>query len=281
MASELVKKDQNLPTSIDDDGFEGWTDSIEGSDRPQNAGLIKGELLKFSNDGIWKTRDGELVDTNIEHVAYGVVRVVQKWRDQKPIETIVLEPHQKFPNVKKMNDDTPREEWSEGPGGLRGPWQAQHFLYTFDPKKLSWSTFPCGTIGGAIAFEQLCTRTNLMRRVRGQGVYAVIKLSRTWWNVRGGRWRPHFQIERWVRFDGDGTSDVEALPKAKAETIAEAAPPPPPIEEVEPVSLAEEMNDEMPLFDESETKPAAPRPTARRDIKPTAKAKSPPTRRRA
>jgi hypothetical protein len=56
------------------------------------------------------TRDGDEIPTDLELVAVDVGRVVQKWQEQQPVETIILEPHQKFPDVKEMNEKIPREE---------------------------------------------------------------------------------------------------------------------------------------------------------------------------
>jgi hypothetical protein len=127
--SDIVKKD---PTSID--GFAGWDDGVEGDDRPEGAGLIQGTLAKFNNEAAWVTRDGDELPADLELAAVNIVRVVQRWQDQQPVETIVLEPHQKFPDIEAMNEKIPRQEWVEGPSGeLRGPWQAQHVLYLLDP----------------------------------------------------------------------------------------------------------------------------------------------------
>ena len=97
--------------------------------------------------------------------------------DQKPAETIILAPHQKFPDVAKLNADVPREEWVEGPdGNPRGPWQAQHIVYLLDPTTMDRFSFPTGTIGGAIAVRDLTDKVKWMRRFRGQSVLAVVSL---------------------------------------------------------------------------------------------------------
>jgi hypothetical protein len=161
--SDIVKKD---PTNIDN--FAGWDDGVEGDDRPEGAGIIQGNLDKFANEGDWETRDGEKIDTNVERVAVNVIRVVQKWCDQQPVETKILEPHQKFPDLEELNEKTPREEWVEGPDGqMRGPWQAQHILYTVDLTTMDKFTFPTGTVGGKIAIRELRDKIVWMRRLRG------------------------------------------------------------------------------------------------------------------
>ena len=122
MSDDIVKKPPNVI-----DNFAGWDDGIEGDDRPQGAGIIQGTLVKFTNEAMWVTRDGDELPPDLELIAVDVGRVVQRWQDAQPVETIILEPHQLFPDIEEMNEKVPRKEWVEGPDGQpRGPWQAQH-----------------------------------------------------------------------------------------------------------------------------------------------------------
>jgi hypothetical protein len=291
MCSDIVKRD---PTSID--GFAGWDDGVEGDDRPESAGVIRGVLIKFTNEGEWTTRDGDQLPADLELAAVDVVRVVQKWQDQQPVETIILQANQKFPDIEKMNAETPQEEWVEGPDGqMRGPWQGQHILYLLDLKTMDRFTFPTGTVGGRIAVRELRDKLMWMRRYRGANVYATIKLAKAWMNTRfGGRHRPHFQIDptRWIRLGGEGDGEVEALPaptsKEALDTFTKPADKPAPqttsqsdlpLTTVKEPTLAEDMNDEIPDFDtkpETTNKPKAPapRPTVRRDLKKSSPAKT-------
>ena len=241
------------------DSFEGWEDGVVGNDRPEGAGIIQGDVVKFTNEATWVTRDGKKLPKDLELVAVNVTRVAQKWWDGHPVETIILEPHEKFPDVEDKNEKTPREEWVEDPNGnnLRGPWQAQHILYLLDLKTMDKFTYPTGTAGGRIAIRELHNKIMWMRRLRGQTVYPVIVFSNAFMKTRfGGRQRPHFQIVRWVRLGGEG-DEVKALP----------LPQPPPQSDlavIEEPSLKEEMNDEIPDLGKEETKDAKappPRPT--------------------
>jgi hypothetical protein len=282
--SDIVKKD--LPVV---DNFAGWEDRFEGDDRPEGAGIIQGSLVKFSNEATWVTRDGDELPTDLELVAVDVGRVVQKWQDQQPIETIVLEPHQKFPDIEEMNAKVPREDWVEGPDGHpRGPWQAQHILYLLDPKTMDKYTFPTGTTGGRIAVGELRDKLMWMRRLRGPNVYPAVTLSDAYMRTRfGGRQRPHFKIVRWVRFGGEGGA-VEALPPPLSMTTTQQAslsPTPGQSDLVEEPSLRKELDDEIPTFENEETKDVkAPssHPTDRRDLKkkPTNVSAKPASRRR-
>jgi len=93
------------------DSFAGWDDSTEGQERSEGAGLIQGTLLKFSNSATWITRDDDVIEPTLELVAVEVLRVVQKWCDGKPVETKILGPGEKFPDIDAMNEAIPRDQW--------------------------------------------------------------------------------------------------------------------------------------------------------------------------
>ena len=290
--TDIVK---HQPTKLVDN-FEGWEDGIEGDDRPEGAGIIQGTLIKFTNEGKWVTRDGEELPTDLELVAVNVGRVVQKWSDGQPVETIVLEPHQKFPDVEEMNEKVPKKEWVEGPNKdkMVGPWQAQHILYLLDPKTMDKFTFPTSTVGGRIGIRELVDKTTWMRRLRGPNVYAVVLLSDTFMNTKwGGRQRPHFKIVRWVRLGGEGGESVEALPPPTDKPAGQTttAQPELPLATVKEPTLKEEMggdeipwNDPIPDLEKAKSPKASapPLPNPRRDLKKPAKpsARKPTTKRR-
>jgi hypothetical protein len=253
------------------DSFEGWEDGVEGNDRPEGAGIIQGNVVKFTNEAAWTTRDGNKLPTDLELVAVDVVRVVQKWFDQQPVETIILKPHEKFPDLEKKNEETPREEWGEDPNGNPcGPWQSQHILYLLDLSTMDKYTYPTGTAGGTIAIRELRDKIVWMKTYRGTNVYPVVVPSDTFFPTRfGGRQRPHFQIVRWVRFGGEGGEGAQALPSpsAPSSTVTPDTPDTPSVPEP---SLKEELNDDIPDFENEEvkdTKAASPPPPAKRDLK--------------
>jgi hypothetical protein len=177
--------------------------------------------------------------------------VVQKWWDGQPVETIILQPHQKFPDIKAMNATVPKKEWVEGPnkGEMVGPWQAQHILYLLDTNTMDRFTFPTGTTGGRIAIRDLRDKLVWMRRWRGPNVYPVITLADKFMNTKwGGRQRPHFVIKRWVSLGGE-SGEVQALSppaQAPADMSAQAELP---LTTVAEPTLKEEMGDEIPFDD--------------------------------
>jgi hypothetical protein len=182
------------------DGFEAYEDAIESAgDEQSNNQVIKGTLLKFTNE-MWVTREGEEISADLELVAVGVCRTVQRWKDQVPVEIIVLQPGQKFPDIEQLNAQTPYEDWTIGPDGKpRGPWQAQHIVYLLNPATMDRFCFPTGTIGGRICVRDLVERTQWRRRFSGANVLPVVTLSDTFMKTHyGGRQRPHFLIKRWI-----------------------------------------------------------------------------------
>jgi hypothetical protein len=182
------------------DGFETYEDAIEsGGDQQSTNQVIKGTMLKFTNE-MWVTREGEEISAHLELVAVDVRRIVQKWKDHVPVETIRLEPRQKFPDIEKLNAEMPQQDWIIGPDGKpRGPWQAQHIVYFLNPVTMDRFCFPTGTIGGRICVRDLVDSTQWKRKVSGDNVYPVVTLSDTFMNTKfGGRQRPHFLIKRWI-----------------------------------------------------------------------------------
>lgn len=189
-----------------EDGFEGYEDRSEGDDQQHaSCGIIVGNVLKFTNDYKWVTRNGEELSPDLELVVVDVARVVQKWKNGRPVETIVLQPGQKFPDLEDLNEKTPRGEWVKGPDGQPcGPWQAQHIPYLMNPATLDRYSFPTGTTGGAIAVRELVNKVKWMRKFHGVHVYPVVTLSDTFLHTRfGGRQRPHFIVKRWIDLGGD------------------------------------------------------------------------------
>jgi hypothetical protein len=222
------------------DGFTGFEDAVEGDEQQTSNRVIQGELVKFTNEVSWVTGAGEELSPDLELIVIDVGRVVQKWQDGNPVETIILAPGQKFPDIEKLNAKVPQTEWEEGPDGKpRGPWQSQHVVYLLDPRKMARYTWPTGTTGGAICTRDIVDRVGWMRKFRGARVHPVVTLTDVFMNTRfGGRQRPHFNIVKWVSLDGGG-----ALLTPTELPALESPPTAPP--EVKPPSAKEATDDEI------------------------------------
>jgi hypothetical protein len=228
---ELIKMTTEIAKTHD--GFD-YEDGTEGEER---TSVIKGTLVKFTNDASWVVHGDEELPDDLELAVIDIGRVVQKWADGNPVETRVLAPDEKFPDIKQLNADTPREEWIEGPDGQeRGPWQAQHLVYLLDLETMDVYTYATGTVGGSIAVRDIRERTNWMRRLRGSDVFPVVTLSDVHMNTRfGGRQRPHFKVARWVALGSNGGDGV-AVEGPKAPQLTALKKP----------TVAEEIGDELP-----------------------------------
>src|SRR5215831_14691902 len=238
------------------DGFEGFNDAVEGVDSPANR-LIQGQLVKFTIEGTWVTRDGEELSGTLELIALNVIRVVQRWEEGQPIETRVLQPEEKFPNLEELNAKVPQSEWRQGPDGkLRGPWQAQYLVYLLNSDTAERLTYATSTIGGGIAVRDLVDRVSLMRKFRGEQVYAVVCPSAALMKTRyGTRPRPHFVIKRWAGLSSDGalpptkplalsgpqTADLSTTRAATDNADKDSAG----LKEVKRPSISEEIDDEI------------------------------------
>jgi hypothetical protein len=235
-------KNEKLPTTIDAciDGFAGFEDEVEGAAQSESRGVIRGTCIKFTNEAAWVTSDDEELPAELALIVVDIGRVVQRWKGGQPIETIVLAPGQKYPDVNELNAKVPQQEWEEGPDSKpRGPWQAQFIVYLLNGETMDRYTFPTGTAGGAIAVRDLVERTNWMRRFRGPSVFPVVRLEDKFMPTRyGGRQRPHFNIKRWVKLGDDGT----ALPAAETPLLPDQG-----AQEVKAPTAKEATGDSIPL----------------------------------
>src|SRR5262245_54650790 len=109
MSNDVTKKQES---EIDLDGFDTYTDEVEGAADVRLPGscVIKGERINFTNEGNWADMSGQELPDGLELIVVDIGRIVQKWKDQQPVETIILAPNQKYPDVRAMNEACPKSE---------------------------------------------------------------------------------------------------------------------------------------------------------------------------
>ena len=183
------------------DGFDTYGDELDRR-------LLQGTQIKFTNAYTWVTRAGEEMPTDEEFIAVDVKRVEAKWTTDKnaPPQTRVLLPGEKFRDIRKLNEETPKSEWREYNGQLKGPWENQHYLYLLD-QLMKRYTYVASTSGGNIAISELVQQVKDARIVHGPDTYAKVRLSDTWMKTSyspDGRQRPHFIITGYTRRRGGG-----------------------------------------------------------------------------
>jgi hypothetical protein len=222
MANDVTKKPED---ELHLDGFDGFTDeAVDGGDQDQFVGgrVIQGTRINFTNEATWVDVTKQLLPANLELIVVDIGRIVQKWgKDNMPLETIVLAPNEKYPNIEALNEKCPRSEWRERFGKLEGPWQAQHVVYMIDPHTMNKYTWPTSTNGGHICVSDLADKVRMMRRFRGARVYAVVKFSKTLMSKKYNRQRPDLIVQRYVTLDGSGS-----LPPSQTPAITGPKTPP-------------------------------------------------------
>jgi len=259
MSNEVTTLAKKIAPELD--GFNVFTNEIEGDDNI-NAGssIIQGTKLKFL-DPHWLI-EGQIV-TGMLLTAINVLNVVTKWsHDNKPLETKILAPGERFPDFEKLNADCPQSEWRVSFGKKVGPWSGQHCLYLID-EHFNCSTWasPITTGGSAIAVRELVDQIKRVRRYRYRdNVYPVVELSHTHFpnRYKPDRERPHLLIKRWVTLGADRTADelppptTAALPNSDSAPATSGSAPaatqgaPADAQPVPPVTLKEETQDEIP-----------------------------------
>jgi hypothetical protein len=239
-ATALTSVRKNI---VDLDGFSDFTDEREGDDDDINMSsrVIQGAKLKYL-DPRWLIDDQDVTGKRLTLI--GVRNVVNKWsKDNKALVTEILPPGQKFPNFKKLNDEAPRSEWRLSFGKETGPWSGQHCLYFIDDNysPYTWPS-PITTIGSSIAVGEIVDHVNRVRKFRDPDVYVVVELSHCLFKTGyGDRERPHLPVKDLVKLK----SNRVALPTPDTQTVLTQQGAPADAQTVEPITLTEEMNDEI------------------------------------
>jgi hypothetical protein len=242
--------------------------------------LLHGTLLKCV-DGRWRDNDG--LEPPEHLLAIGTVRALQRWYEQKPIDTIIETADEPLPDHEELNAQIPQSEWETGlDGNPRPPWQLNFAVYLLDGATAEMYTFVNSTTGARIAFERLNDKLDTMRFLRGENVVPLVALDgRPMKTAFGTKMRPEFTVVDWtdlapqiasgpsprmIEHNGgvkpaapDETSDAPSAPAAKPAAAAKFSTgkastgmPGKPMNEsvgkpVEPVSMAEEMKDDVPF----------------------------------
>jgi hypothetical protein len=215
---------------------------FEGSDPATR--LIRGTVLKCV-DGRWSAKDCNLAADQL-YLCLGTTQALQCWQDGMPSETILKEVGKALPDVDELNEQTPHESWEKGLDGKpRPPWQRNFVAYLVRISDAAAFTYLNSTFGAKIAVGYLTDQVKRMSTLRGINVVPIIRLSSAPMSTDfGQKMRPHFEIVDWreigggeIDGGGDPTPQIEPPKKGgAAEQIGRS---------VEPVTLKEEMNDEI------------------------------------
>jgi hypothetical protein len=223
MSSDETKTG-NLPALvIDHDGF----DDTGVDDR-----LIQGTIIRCV-DGVWSAKDETSFSKETRLIVLNTSEALQRWENQRPVETIIKKPGQRLPDVDELNAKIPKKRWEKGlDGQARAPWVKQNIAYLLDPRDASVFTFINSTVGAAIAIERLKDRVKMMRALRGERVVPVVELGALPMKTQFGvKQRPNFVIHAWRNLGGPASPNQPAI-----EYVSET---------VKPVSTEEVFNDSI------------------------------------
>jgi hypothetical protein len=243
MSNDVTKK-QGI---TDLDNFSNFVSDVEGEDDAVSYTVILGTKIKFV-DPNWYVSETDEVITGVKLTVYDVKKAVNKWGlDNKPLVTRILAPDEKWPNFAALNAECPQSEWREKFGKMVGPWAGQHLLYFLDEdyNRYTWPS-PLGTIGSRVCVRETVDEIALQRRIRGL-VYATVELGHKDWPTgpAGLKQRPYLLRKvTWVRLNPDRLGGSLLTPD-NTPSIANTGGAPADAQPVEPVTLKEEMDDEI------------------------------------
>src|SRR5262245_46045705 len=121
--SEMQLREQSsLPAipAADD----GWNDAA----REANERMIRGQLLKFA-DWRWTTgKEATPIENGTKLVALATAAAWVKWKDNKPVQSIMREKGRRLPEREELGD-MDQDQWEEQPDGSRkDPYQSTRFV---------------------------------------------------------------------------------------------------------------------------------------------------------
>jgi hypothetical protein len=263
---------------VDNFGTFDYDDRGADDDDGRGSSILGGAIrLKFTNAARWETAPDGDDFTDRKLLAINVRRAEVYWDANAPSNAPPkynreLAPDERFRDLKALNNAIPKSEWRESFGQLKGPWERQYILDFVNLDDMQRYCFPTSTIGGTRCVHEFDDRVKWMRRYRGENVYAVVALTRTFMTTNyGGRERPHLDIKSWIKIGG---GETEAMSPPQAPTLPpeqeQATRPPqqeqvvlqeqaPPqqvasqapaqtvkVQSVSEPTLAEELNDDIP-----------------------------------
>lgn len=215
------------------------------------ARLLQGIKAKCV-DGRWSADDLPLPNTLL---VVGTTRGLQCWKDGELLDELD-ERDGPLSDPDELSTKIPQEEWELGLNGKpKPPWALVYVVYLVDPESAELYTFINSTYGARLAYERLTRKLEMMARLRGAGVTALVKPDSRQMKTKevGLKLRPEFTILEW-RDIGGGEDKPPQLPPPpdKDPTGAAAKPPaekkPTPIgKPVKPVTAQEELDDILPF----------------------------------
>jgi hypothetical protein len=197
--------------------------------------ITVGERAKFDN-GVWSNGAGTPLLPERKYVVLGTTRKLVRFHEEGPPDVIAKKPGEHLPDPKDLNEKIPQKQWLEGLDGKpRPPWARWYITVFLDVLDAQLYTHANSTFGAMRATMQLEERIDWMCALQGAEVMALIQLRDALMPTSyGPKRRPEFEVIGWRKFtDGALRLVDQSTPALKA---------------IEPPSLGEQLNDEIPDF---------------------------------
>jgi hypothetical protein len=269
--------------------------AVQGEDgfdvQERSSNFIIGGMIKYNKGYILNKTEEPPLDITL--LVVSIVTCWVRWWDHAPTEHRVTHSGQLHP----CREDLPDQDqslWQVGLDGekLADPWKDSRYVHLINLQTGQDFTFVTDTYGGRMAVGELKSSIRNVRMAHPNAM-PIIKFGNSTFKSRkfGEVARPVFIIVGWHQGfkEVPAQSDQQLLAPAKEQldTFAKSDNKPAEqiVSELPPVSLAEEMNDEIPDFDEDTEKQATkavPPSRPRRELKksPTKASGNPPSKKR-
>jgi len=184
---------------------------------------VKGNVVKFDNGGFWRLSLSQTPLPDATYAAVDTILVYLKWENGKA--TYVTPDERGILPERDTLGDTDEALWPKGKFSPdpEDPWKINRVVYLLNTTTAGMLTFVSPTAGAHAATRELVEQVDRMRQFR-PGAIPIVRLSSMEMSTQyGPRKRPHFEVVDW-----------------RGGTVADAP-------RIEPPTLREEMNDEMPI----------------------------------
>jgi len=189
--------------------------TVPPSDGGSPAGLpgdrvMRGTIARWASSTGWVDRDGlPLPETML---VIGYITVLRRWKNKRP-EYITEHP---LPDPDVLNNAIPISEWEIGLDGKpTKPWKLTYVIYLVDLKTGALYTYAHDTYGAMQAYNALEEQIAVMRMLRGEHVFPIVRLEKRQWKSQtyGMQMRPHFQVVDWRASGGTPVISPPSTPQ--------------------------------------------------------------------
>src|SRR6516225_7117138 len=152
--------------------------------------VMRGTIARWAFSTGWVDRDGLPIPETM--LVIGYITVLRRWKEKRP-EYISEHP---LPDPDELNKAIPVAEWETGLDGKpRRPWNLTYVIYLVDLKTGALYTYAHDTYGAMQAYNALEERIAVMRVLRGEHVYPIVRLEKRQWKsaTYGMQMRPHLE----------------------------------------------------------------------------------------